>query len=143
MAKETQKQARDATVEARKTVSEGVEKLTRSMEDAANIGQENLDAVVASSRIAAKAHETAGAEVAAFTKKSYEDGLAAAKDLAGAKTVAELLEKQTAYARTALEAYVSEATKINDIYDAATREAFAPLNERFTKTVDLARGPRV
>ena len=143
MAKETQKQASDVTVEARKTVDEGVQKLTRSMEDAASFGQENLDAVVASSRIAAKAHETAGAEVAAFTKKSYEDGLAAAKDLATAKTVAELMEKQTAYARTALEAYVSEATKINDIYVAATREAFAPLNDRFTKAVEMVRGPRL
>ena len=143
MVKETQKQVEDAQVEARKTLDEGVQKLTRGMEDAASFGQENLDAVVASSRIAAKAHETAGAEVAAFTKKSYEDGLAAAKDMATAKSVPELVEKQTAYARTAFEACVSEATKINDIYVAAAREAFAPLNERFTATVEMVRGVRV
>ena len=140
MAKDTGKQAETATAETQKALSAGVDKLTRGMEGAATFGQQNLDAVVASSRIAAKAHETAGAEVAAFTKKSYEDGLAAAKEIASAKTLPELMEKQTAYARTALEAYVSEATRINDIYVAATREAFAPLNERFTKTVTLVRG---
>ena len=142
MAKDTQKQAETAAVEAQKTIDEGVERLTRGMEHAASFGQENLDAVVTSTRIAAKAHETAGAEVAAYTKKSYEDGLAAAKELAAAKTLPELMEKQTAFARTALEAYVSEATKINDIYVKAAREAFAPLNDRFTKAVEMARGAR-
>lgn len=140
--KDTQKQVETVAAEAQKTVGESVEKLTRGMEQAASFGQESLDAVVESSRIAVKAHETAGAEVAAFTKKSYEDGLAAAKELAAAKTLPELMEKQTAFARTALEAYVSEATKINDIYVTATREAFAPLNDRFTKAVETARSPR-
>ncbi len=142
MAKETQKQVETMTAEAQKTMGESVEKLTRGMEQAASFGQQNMDAVVASSRIAAKAHETAGAEVAAYTKKSYEDGLAAAQDLAAAKTLPELMEKQTAFARTALEAYVSEATKLNDIYVTATREAFAPLNDQFTKAVEKARGAR-
>lgn len=142
MAKDTRKQAETTAAEAQKTVGEGVEKMTRGMEHAASIGQENLNAVVTSSRIAAKAHETAGAEVAAFTKKSYEDSLAAAKDFASAKTLPELVEKQTAYARTALETYVSEATRINDIYVSATREAFQPLNDQFTRTVEMVRGAR-
>ena len=142
MAKETEKQTGAAAAEARKTADRGIETLSRGMEDAATFGQENLQAVVTSSRIAAKAHETAGAEVAAFTKKSYEDGLAAAKDLATARTLAELVEKQTTHARTAVEAYVSEATRINDIYVAATREAFAPLSARFTKTVEMVRGAK-
>ncbi|HUF56067.1 MAG TPA: TIGR01841 family phasin [Thermohalobaculum sp.] len=142
MTKETQKQVETVTAEAQKTMGESVEKLTRGMEQAASFGQENLDAVVASSRIAAKAHETAGAEVAAYTKKSYEDSLAAAKELAAAKSLPELVEKQTTFARTALEAYVSEATKINDIYVNATREAIAPLNDRFTKAVEKVRGAR-
>lgn len=143
MANTTKTKVDDATADAQKTVAEGVTKLTRGMEDAAQFGQENLDAVVTSSRIAAKAHETAGAEVAAFTKKSYEDSLAAAKDLAASRSVTEAMEKQTAYAKSAFEAYVSEATKLNDIYVAATREAFAPLNERFTAAVEMVRGPRL
>lgn len=142
MVKETEKQVQKAAVEAQKTVTEGVEKLTRGMEDAAQFGQENIEAVVASSKIAAKAHETVGAEVAAYTKKSYEDGMAAAKDLTASKSVTEFMEKQTAYTKSALEAYVTEATKINDIYVNATREAIAPLNDRFTKAVEKVRSAR-
>ena len=143
MADQARKQTSRVEDDARKTVNEGVEKLTRGMGDAAQFGQENVDALVTSSRIAAKAHETVGTEFAAFAKKSYEDSLAAAKDLSTAKSVTELMEKQTAYTKAAFEAYVSEATKINDIYVAATKEAFAPLNERFTKSVELARGTRI
>lgn len=142
MVKDARNEAEAAAAEVQKTMTEGVEKLTRSVEDAAQFGQENLDAVVASSRIAAKAHETVGAEVAAFTKKSYEDSLAAAKDLSASRSVSELMEKQTAYGKSAFEAYVSQATKINDIYVAAAKEAFQPLTERFTAAVEKARGVR-
>ena len=142
MADETRKRTDQVAEDARQKTTQGADNLTRGMEDAAQFGQESLDAVVTSSRIAAKAHETVGAEVAAFTKKSYEDSLAAAKDLTASKSVTELMEKQTAYAKAAFESYVSEATKINDIYVAATKEALAPLNARFTKAFEVARGGR-
>ena len=143
MVKATRKQVDETAAEAGKTTDEGVEALTRGMEDAARFGRQNLDAVVATSRIAAKAHERVGAEVAAYAKKSCEDGLAAAKDLSTSKSVTEFMEKQTTYARTAVETYVSESTKINDIYVAAARDAFAPFAERFSATVEKAGGARV
>ena len=142
MVKDTQKQVEEFTAEAQKTVNEGVEKLTRSMEEAAQFGQQNIDAVVASSKIAAKAHESVGAEVAAFSKKSYEDSLAAAKELTSSKSVSELVEKQTAFTKTMIEGFISEATKINDIYANAAKEAFEPLNQRFNAAVELVKTAR-
>jgi hypothetical protein len=94
MAKTAKTQVEQIADEAQKTMNENVEKMTRGMEEAAQFGQENVDAVVASSKIAAKAAENLGAEIMAYTKKSYEDGLAAAKDLTTSKSVSELIEKQ-------------------------------------------------
>ncbi len=142
MVKDAQMQVEEITAEAQKTVNEGVEKLTRSMEEAAQFGQQNLEAVVASSKIAAKAHESVSAEVAAFSKKSYEDSLAAAKELTSSKSVSELVEKQTAFTKSAIEGFIAEATKINDIYATATREAFEPLNQRFNAAVEMVKSAR-
>ena len=59
MAKTAAKKAETLTVDAQKTVVEGVEKMTKGIENAATFGQENVEAVVASSKIAAKAAEQA------------------------------------------------------------------------------------
>ncbi|MEO0995665.1 MAG: phasin family protein, partial [Pseudomonadota bacterium] len=93
------KTVEEFTAEAQKTMENSVETLTKSVEDAAAFGRENMDAMVLSSKRAAKAAEEFNAEIAAFAKKSYEDGLAAAKDMSAAKSVTELFEKQAAFTK--------------------------------------------
>ncbi|MEM9044172.1 MAG: hypothetical protein AAGC81_05720, partial [Pseudomonadota bacterium] len=66
------KKVEDLTAEAQKTVEESMEKVTKGIEDATQFGQENVDAIMASSKIAAKAAEDINAELMAYSKKSYE-----------------------------------------------------------------------
>ncbi|GMG81081.1 TIGR01841 family phasin [Paralimibaculum aggregatum] len=127
------------TAEAQKTMETSVEKMTQSVEDVSNFSRENVEAVVASSKRAAKAAEEMNAEIAAYAKRSYEDGLAAAKDMTGAKSMTEFFEKQTTFAKSALEAYVAEATKLNEMMTSATKEIFEPLNARFTAASDMVK----
>lgn len=143
MAKTAAKKAETLTVDAQKTVVEGVEKMTKGIENAATFGQENVEAVVASSKIAAKAAESMGAEIAAYSKKAYEDSLAAAKELSTCKTVPEFFEKQTAFAKVSVETFVVEATKLQDMYAAAAKEAFAPLTARIMAASDVVKEYRV
>jgi phasin family protein len=139
MSKSATKKVEDATVEAQKTMEVGIEKMTQSIESATAFGQENVEALVTSSKITTKVAETVGAEIAAYSKKSYEDGMAAAKELTNCKSVTEFFEKQTAFGKTSLEGFVAEATKLNDMYAAAAKEAFAPLNARFTAVADTVK----
>ena len=139
MSKSTTKKIEDTTVEAQKTMEEGVEKMTKGIENAAVFGQDYVEAVVTSSKIATKAAETLGAEIAAFSKKTYEDNVAAAKELTDCKSVTEFVEKQTAFSKTSIEGFVAEATKLNEMYAAAAKEAFAPLNARFTAAVETVK----
>ena len=133
------KKVEDVTADAQKTMEQGVEKMTKGMETAATFGQENMEAFVASSKIAAKAAESMGAEIAAYSKKAYEDGLAAAKEMTACKSVSELFEKQTAFSKTSIEGFVAEATKLNEMYAAAAKDIFEPLNARVTAAVDSVK----
>ena len=125
--------------DTQKTVTEQFEKLSKGLEGLTSFGQENVDAIVKSSEIAAKAAEGIGTELSAYSKKAFEDGVAAAQDFAGAKTMTELFEKQTSYAQSAFEGFVSQATKMNEIYVAAAKDITAPLGARVTAATDAMK----
>ena len=122
--------------DTQKTVTEQFEKLSKGFEGMTTFGQDNVDAMVKSSEIAAKAAEGIGTEISAYSKKAFEDGVAAAQDLASAKTMTELFEKQTSYAQSAFEGFVSQATKMNEIYVAAAKDISAPLGARVSAATE-------
>jgi len=136
---ETNKQVEEFTAEAQKTMEENVEKMTKSMEDMASFGQQNMEAMVASTKRVAKAAEEMNAEIAAFTKKSYEDSMAAAKEMSSVKSITELFEKQSAFAQSSIEAMINEATKLNDMYTTAAKECFEPINARVNATAEAVK----
>ena len=143
MTKAATKQVDEFTAEAQKTFEEGAEKMSKGIEEATKFGQDNVEALVESSKIAAKAAEEMNAEFVAFSKKSYEDGVAVAKELTACKSVSEFVEKQNDFVKTAFEGFVAQATKMNDLYTAAAKDAMQPLNARFTAAVELAKEYRV
>lgn len=140
--KTTEKTAGQIGAETGKTIDAGARQARKGMEAAAAFGQGNIEAIVASSTIATKALEMMTSEVAAYSKKSYEDGMAAAKELSSCRNVAELVEKQTAFQRKSLESLIAEASKLNELYAAAAKEAFEPLGKRFSEAVEMVKGYR-
>ena len=125
--------------DTQRTVTEQFEKLSKGLEGLTTFGQDNVDALVKSSEIAAKAAEGIGTEISAYSKKAFEDGVAAAQDFASAKTMTELFEKQTSYAQTAFEGFVSQATKMNEIYVAAAKDITAPLGARVSAATEAMK----
>jgi len=125
--------------DTQKAVTEQFEKFSKGLEGLTSFGQENVDALVKSSEIAAKAAEGIGTEIGAYSKKSFEDSVAAAQDFASAKTLTELFEKQTSFAQTAFEGFVSQATKMNEIYVAAAKEITAPIGARVTAATEAMK----
>ncbi len=143
MSKSATKKIEEIAVETQKTMEDGVEKMSKGIGNAAAFGQDNVEAVVTSSKIATKAAESMGAEIAAYSKKAYEDSMAAAKELTACKSVTEFVEKQAEFGKISIEGFVAEAAKLNEMYAAAAKEAFAPLNARFTATADIVKDYRV
>ncbi len=137
--KKTANKAEKIFTEAQKSFEANADKFGKSFEDATTFGQETLDAMAKSTEIASKAVEELNADIAAFSKKSFDDTLAAAKDIATAKSPTELLEKQTAFATSAFEGFLAQAVKWNQVMGAATKEAMAPIEARVNAASDLAK----
>lgn len=130
--KEASAKAVTLTADTQKSLGDNIEKFSHRLQGLSSFSQQNLEAFARSSEISAKALESIGSEVAAYTKKSYEDRVAAAQDISSAKTVAELVEKQTSFVQHAFENWAQQAIRMSAIYTAAARDIAAPLGERFS-----------
>lgn len=105
-------------------------------------GKQNLEAVVASAAAAQKGAEALSAQSVAFTKKTWEDGVAAAQSMTQARSIQELLELQTSWAKSATEAYLAEVTRATDVLTASVKDSFKPINERVTASVEKFQAAR-
>lgn len=137
--KETVAKVEEFTADAQKSMKEGMDKMAKSIEGMTTFSQENMDAVTKSSEIAAKAVEGLGSEFTSFSKKSFEEGVAAVQDMAAAKNVTELMEKQTAFMQSSFDTFVQQATKMNEIYAAAAKDIYAPITKRFTAATEAMK----
>jgi hypothetical protein len=110
MAKQRTKQKRKVPNvkldDMQKTINENVDETTRSFEGAT------------------KAAQAIAAEVADYTRRSFEHGAKTMEKLLGVRSLDKAVEVQTEYGRTAYEDYVSHATKLGQLYTDLTKEAF-------------------
>ena len=121
---------------------DGVEKTLAALNDANAHSKKNLEAVVASVTAATKGAEALGAQAMAFSKTSFETQVAAAKSLSSAKSVQEVVELQTAFAKTALETYMAEMGRMTETVSASVKDSMKPLNERVTAMVEKLQAVR-
>jgi phasin family protein len=121
---------------------EGVEKTLAAINEANTVSKMNLVAMVASVTAAAKGAETIGAQAMALSKRTFDDQVAAARSLAAAKSVQELVELQTGYARTFLETYMGEMGKLSETVSASMKDSLKPLNDRVTDLVERFQAAR-
>jgi phasin family protein len=121
---------------------EAFEKSLAAFNDINAHSKSNLEAVVASVTAATKGAETLGAETLAYSKKSLEDHVSAAKSLSSARSVQEAVELQTAWAKSAMEAYMAQMNRASEIVAASVKESMTPLNARVTAAVEKFQAAR-
>ena len=141
---------KDATQETLETVTaasneafkEGFEKSLSAVNEFSAFQKDTVDAVIASATTASKSIEELNSSAIAFAKKSMEDGVAAAKTMAGAKSVQELIEIQADFTKSSLDAYLSEVNKSSDLISSLMKESFKPLNDRMVAAVETLQSQR-
>jgi phasin family protein len=121
---------------------DGVEKTLATLNEANSHSKKNLEAVVASVTASTKGAEALGAQAMAYSKSAFDNQVSAAKALAGAKSVQEVIELQTAFAKSALETYMAEVGKMSETVTASVKDSMAPLNERVTALVERLQAVR-
>ena len=136
------KTVEQATAAGNKAFKEGVDKSINALTEMNTLGKKNIEAAVESVTAATRGAEALSAQALAYSKKSWEDGVSAAQALASAKSVQEVIELQTAFAKSAMEAYLSEVTKMTDTMSASVKDSFKPINERATAIVERVQSAR-
>ena len=124
------------TAASTQVFKDAVDKSLTALNDINAQSKQNLEAVVASVTAATKGAETLGAHAIAYSKKSMQDHATAARSLGAARSVQEVVELQTAWAKSTMEAYMAEVTSASAIVAASVKETMTPLSARVTAAVE-------
>jgi phasin family protein len=136
-AAETAKATADRFAETgNQAFKDNVEKSLAAIADMNSHSKRNLEALVASVTAATKGAEALGAQAVAYSKKAAEDHIAATKALTSAKSLQEAVELQTTYAKSFLDAYLSELNRWSDTVSGSVKESLRPINERASAVVE-------
>lgn len=133
------KSASDATEAFQGAVNKGqetIEAIFKGYDEAAEFGRDAFEAIVASTSATNKGVEAIQAEVLAYSKTALEESLAATKAALTAKSVQELVELQSDYAKSALDAFLQQATRVGELTTKVSQEAFGPINARVQAAVE-------
>jgi phasin family protein len=118
---------------------EAFERNTKVAEELTELTKGNVEALVASSKLAAKGAETLGQEVAEFGRKSFEDASAALKSFAEVKSPADLFRLQSEFARAQFDAFVSESSKLSESVLKLAGEVAQPITSRYAVAAEKAK----
>jgi len=124
------------TTAGNQAFKDSIEKSLSAFTEVNVYSKKHLEAVVASLTPATKGAEALGAQAMAYSKKSLEDQVAATRSLTSARSVQEVVELQTAFAKSALETYLAQVNKASETVAASVKESLQPINERVTAFVE-------
>ncbi len=110
-----------------------------NFEDANKKSKEAMDTMMKSYSEMTKAFQAIATEAADYSKKSFEDGIAHIEKLTSVKSVEAAFELQTGYIKSAYEGYVSEATKLGEMYADLAKDAYKPYEAPVAKATAAAK----
>src|SRR5215217_5611245 len=114
--------------------------MIKNLDEVQKLGKDNVEATLKSFGAASKAFQAIAAEVTNYAKKSFEDGTAAMERLLGAKTLEKAIEVQSEYVKTSYEGFVTEATKLGELYADLAKESYKPFEGYLAKVTPTKLG---
>ena len=107
--------------------------MIKNFDEVQKFGKENFDVALKSFGAVSTKMQAIAAEMADYSKKSFEDSTAVVEKMMGAKSVEKALEVQTDFAKSAYESFVSEATKLGTLYTDLAKETYKPFETAMSK----------
>ncbi|WP_427023272.1 phasin family protein [Aureimonas ureilytica] len=107
--------------------------------DAGQAGKEAMDTFIKSVSTVTKGFQQIAAETGDFTKRSYETSAKMLEELAQTRTPDKAIEIQTAYFKSSYDAWMAQATKMNELYANIARETFKPFETSVNKATSYAQ----
>lgn len=110
---------------------EQIDAAVKGYDQMTTAGRDNMDALVAAGSAASKGFEAINAEVVDYTKGTMAEHMETFSQVVAAKTPQDAFELQSAFAKSAFEAWVARSTKVSELGVKIASEAGAPVNARF------------
>lgn len=129
-AKDTAAKTQAMFGEAQARTQAGMEKSAKLFEDMIAFNKENLEAVVESSKIAAKGAETLGQGAADYAKRSFEQVSQVMQTLSQVKSPTEFMKLQSDFARSSFDSMVAETSRSTEHMMKLAGEIAQPLSNR-------------
>lgn len=107
--------------------------MMNGLENMQQMNKEQLDTAMKSFGAMSKNMQAIAAEMADYTKKSFEDGTAAMEKLMAAKSLDVAVEVQTEFVKSSYEGYVGQMSKIYEMMVDTAKEASKPVEEAVSK----------
>ncbi len=132
---ETQQAAADRIQSAFGDVNErsrdAMQKSARLVEELTDLTRGNVEAIVASSKVAARGVEQLTQEAADFNRRSFEQASATLKSFTEVRSPTDLFKLQSDYARSAFDNIVSESSKMSEAMIKLAGEVAQPITSRY------------
>jgi len=129
-----------ATMEQLATKSrDAVEHSMKQVDELVGVARGNVEAMLASSRVATSGLEAIAHQVADFSRKSFEETTAAARAMTTVKTPNELMQLQNDFAKTQFDHAISEMSKLSETMVKLLGEVFEPIQKSATATTDRVK----
>ena len=100
--------------------------MVNGIEDFQKFSKESVDNALSSFGVVTKGFQAIAVEMADYSKKSFEDGSATLEKLIGAKTLDKAVEVQNEYFKASYEGFVSQASKIGELYVDIAKDIYKP-----------------
>ena len=111
--------------------------MVKNMDEVQQFGKENMDAALKSFGAWSKSMQAIAIEVADYSKRSFEQGTAAAEKLIGAKSLDKAFEVQSDYMKNSYEGFVAQAGRLGELYADLAKEAYRPFESQLGKVASV------
>lgn len=108
-----------------------------NFDEANQKGKEAMDTMMKSYSEVAKGFQAIAAEASEYSKKSFQDLTSFMESLSGVKSVETALELQSGYMKSSYETFVSEATKMSEMYADLAKTVYKPYEAPIAKATGM------
>lgn len=139
LAEDTKAKFEAAFADLSEKAKASVEKSSKAMEEISDMAKGNVEALVESSKIAAKGMESIGQNAADFSRTSFEKTTAVLKGFAAVKSPAEFFQLQNDLISSTLDAFAKETAKNSEVLFKLAGEVAQPISSRVALVTDKVK----
>ena len=125
--------------EASERAKAQMEKGAKAFEDMNAFGKGNVEAIVESSKIAARGFEQIGQDAASYMKSSYESATGMFRSMGAIKSPTELFQLQSDFARSSFDAFVAHSSRSTEAALKLAGEIAQPISNRVALAVEKVK----